>query len=93
MGAREGMTMHSLMRHISNPNCHDDVVDDLDIVVFLEIAGLVRVAVSGDAWDPVARKAGNDLRARGMFVDVMRGRADATHTLTTSRAVYVLRLV
>ena len=99
MGARECMTMHSLMRHISNPHCHDDVVDELDIVVSSEITGLVRAAASGDAWDPVARNArnarnaGNALRDRGMFVDVMRGRADATHTLTTSRAVYVLRLV
>ena len=85
--------MRSLMRHISNPNRHDDVVDDLDIVVPPEIGALVRVAISGDAWGPVARKAGNDLCARGMFVDVMKGRADATHTLTTSRALYVLRLV
>ena len=93
MGARECMTMHSLMRHISNPNCHDDAVDDLDIVVDTEIGALVRVAISGDAWNPVARKAGNDLRAWGMFVDVMNGGADATHTLTTSRAVYALRVV
>ena len=86
------MTMCSLTRHISNPNRHDDEVDHLDIVCCPEIASLVReVVLPGNGKS--SRDAFKALQALGMFVDVIRGRADATHTLTTPRAVYVLRLV
>ncbi len=82
----------SLMRHISDPGNLYDCVDDIDIVYSPEIAILVRVAaVSGN--EKTQRDAARDLRERGMFVDALPGRVDASHTLTTCRAVYVLRLV
>lgn len=82
--------MRSLMRHISG--CGDiDGVDDLDIVCSPEIANLVRVvAVPGNGKEQ--RDASKALKARGMFVDVISGRVDASHTLMTPRAVYVLKL-
>lgn len=82
--------MRSLMRHISGRETNDPV-DDLDIVVAPEIAALVRVvAVPGN--EKPQRDAFQALQSRGMFVDVLYGRADASHTLMTPRAVYVLQL-
>ena len=82
--------MRSLMKHISG-RVENDPVDDLDTICAPEIAALVRVvAVPGN--EKPQRDAFNALRARGMFVDVLSGRDDASHTLMTPRAVYVLQL-
>lgn len=69
-----------------------DYVGGLVIVCSTEIAILVRVAVVSVSEKP-QRDAARNLLELGIFIDAFLGRVDALHTLTTCRAVSLLRLV
>ena len=84
--------MRSLMRHIADPGCRKDAVDDLDASMAPDICALIREYVNA-AREIDRLRASRALMQRGLFLDRYPFRpGEATHALQTKAGVYLFNI-